>query len=116
MDNRGIEPRPDACKTPVLPLTPVAQRDQPGSRTLLRRFAGDASTLEADQSWSSENRTLRVAMTQGLQPRLCPSTRPAEEGGVEPLACRLASLSRGGAPHGAHLPEEGRGIEPLAED
>lgn len=44
-------------------------------------------------------------MTQGLQPRLCPSTQPAEEGGVEPPGVTLASLSRGGGPHGPHLPK-----------
>lgn len=98
VDNRGIEPRPDACKTPVLPLTPVAQRDQPGSRTLLRRFAGGVTTLVADHSCCTRTRTEEVGLYRpallvpGLQQRKKvesnhrPVDRPPLAGEVRPTA------------------------------
>lgn len=110
MDNRGIEPRPSACKTPVLPLTPVAQRPTRESNPaalLCRQRLYPRSRSEL--LCSDSNRGGRA-----LQARLaCPWPTTAEEGGIEPLPCWTSSLSRGGAPHGAHLPEESRGIEPL---
>lgn len=106
VDNRGIEPRPSACKTDVLPLTPVAQRVPPENRTQMLRVAAAAMTIIAEQSCSSENRTqLAYAYARVLQTPLCPSTQAAEEGGVEPPACRPAPVSSGSGALAPHLPE-----------
>lgn len=60
----------------------------------------------------SESNRARPYRSWGLQPQACPSTHPAEEGGVEPPPVKTSSLSRGGGAHAPHLPEESRGIEP----
>lgn len=130
----GVEPSLRVYQTRVLTIV-LRPSGDPGNRTPLGQFAKlachlndpqkpsrirtEPAALQAASSprgsgprgWLPENRTL-LAEARGLQPPLSPRTQPAEGGGVEPLAFQPAPVSSGGPPHGGHLPEESRGIEP----
>ncbi len=92
-------------------------RVQSRSRTgLSPRFADGRqhTAWSIGRGWSSENRTQQVAMTQGLQPRLCPSTRPAESPGIEPAPLRVRGFSKPLEAQPQAIQAESKGIEPSA--
>lgn len=79
----------------------------------MQRVAAAALSHKAGQSPSSWNRTT-LANARVLQTPLCPSTREAESGGIEPLALRLRLFSKQLGPQAHAIQAESKGIEPSA--
>lgn len=118
----GVEPWSRVYQTRALTIE-LCPSGNCGNRTHLSRFAKPTCHLDSPQKpcrirteppalqagssprrsgprgWTSENRT-QLAEARGLQPPLCPSTHPAEEGGVEPPAKDCPPLAGEVAPTG----------------
>ena len=98
----GLNPPKSVCKTNLSPCT-TFPRSPVGFEPIppLCRRRPHQEDQDHELMHSDSNRGGRA-----LQARLaCPWLASAEEGGVEPLPVTTASLSRGGGPHGPHLPE-----------